>query len=116
MLIQIQVGQLDPGGTILKTTNGGSSWETQNSGTEEFLISSFFINSNTGWVVGSNGSILKTTNGGVNWLSQTSGTSEALVEVFISLIQIMANENKIFNSDCHCEWSEAISNDYFESL
>ncbi|MCW8961436.1 MAG: YCF48-related protein, partial [Ignavibacteriaceae bacterium] len=65
------------GGTILKTTNGGNSWETQNSGTEEYLLSTFFINANTGWVVGSNGLILKTTNSGDNWFSQSSGTSEA---------------------------------------
>jgi photosystem II stability/assembly factor-like uncharacterized protein len=52
------------GGTILNTKNGGDTWETQISGTDEYLISSHFYNSNIGWVVGSNGLILKTTNGG----------------------------------------------------
>ena len=70
------------GGTIIKTTDGGANWESQYSGTNEFLLSVHFNDSNTGWVVGSNGLILKTTNGGVNWIGQSSGTSESLSEVF----------------------------------
>ena len=35
----------------------------------------FFINADTGWVVGWNGTIKKTTNGGLNWITQTNGNS-----------------------------------------
>jgi photosystem II stability/assembly factor-like uncharacterized protein len=51
-------------GTILKTTNGGTSWNTLSSGTDNSLASVYFIDANTGFVVGEGGTILKTTNGG----------------------------------------------------
>lgn len=64
-------------GTILMTTNGGQSWNSQVSSTGyEHINSIFFLNQRLGWGVswdqtfdtnsyGSN--VLKTTNGGVNW-------------------------------------------------
>jgi len=65
-------------GTILKTTNGGASWDLQPSGVTNFLVSVSFADSNNGWVVGSLGTILKTTDGGLIWNLQTSGTTEFL--------------------------------------
>ncbi len=41
----------------------------------------FFVDDNTGWVVGANGAIHKTTDGGTNWNPQTSNTSEYLYDV-----------------------------------
>jgi photosystem II stability/assembly factor-like uncharacterized protein len=46
-----------------------SGWYLQNSGTNRNLNSLYFVNSNTGWVVGDS-VVLKTTNGGQNWVSQ----------------------------------------------
>lgn len=46
------------------------TWVQQSSGTTENLRDVFFIDANTGWVVGENGSILKTTNGGKDWATQ----------------------------------------------
>jgi hypothetical protein len=43
------------------------------------LYSVYFIDSNTGWAVGSYGTILKATDGGENWISQISGTSHRSV-------------------------------------
>jgi photosystem II stability/assembly factor-like uncharacterized protein len=68
-------------GTIIKTTNGGTDWTTQLSGFSYWLFSIYFIDSNNGWVVGSEGTILRTANGGNNWLAQTSGTNEWLMGV-----------------------------------
>ena len=60
-------------GTIIKTTNGGMNWVTQNSPFFAFLWDVTFVDANT-WVivgvdvsVGNNGIILRTTNGGDNW-------------------------------------------------
>jgi len=58
---------------ILKTTDGGNSWATQQFPT--FVItprfnSVYFIDNSTGWAVGGYSSILKTTNGGNNWIKQ----------------------------------------------
>jgi photosystem II stability/assembly factor-like uncharacterized protein len=54
------------GGTILRTTNGGSSWISQTSGTTNGLYSVLFTDANTGTAVGSSGTILHTTNCGDN--------------------------------------------------
>jgi photosystem II stability/assembly factor-like uncharacterized protein len=62
-------------GTILSTTNAGSTWITQTSGTSSDLIWVDFYNSSLGYVVGSDGVILKTTNGGYNWFNLQSGTN-----------------------------------------
>ncbi|MFZ1322372.1 MAG: T9SS type A sorting domain-containing protein [Ignavibacteria bacterium] len=53
--------------TILKTTNGGSTWDTLRNGPfgqGTSFEGTFFLNKDTGWICGSLGTILKTTNGG----------------------------------------------------
>lgn len=40
-----------------------------------------FVNSNTGWAVGTGGIIVKTTTGGLSWVQQNSGTSTDLLSV-----------------------------------
>ena len=63
-------------GTILHTTDGGTSWNSQTSGTTYFLHSVHFTDNNTGWTVGGlygDGIILHTSNGGETWSNQVSG-------------------------------------------
>ena len=69
-------------GTILKTTDGGVSWKTLNSGVTNSLFSVSFSNVNNGLVCGANGIILKTNDGGLTWKTQNSGTIVTLHEVF----------------------------------
>ncbi len=69
------------GGTILKTSNGGTAWSTQTSGTTEWLSSVHFTDAQTGWAVGEYGTILKTSNGGSTWSPQNSGTTNWLFSV-----------------------------------
>jgi photosystem II stability/assembly factor-like uncharacterized protein len=52
------------GGLVLRTRNGGASWQNVTPAAEGFR-DVFFIDASIGWVVGS--SIWKTTNGGTNW-------------------------------------------------
>ena len=59
-------------GTILRTTNGGTTWIPQTSGTTEWLNSVHFTDNNTGWTVGDGGTILKTTNGGVKVINTST--------------------------------------------
>ena len=65
---------------ILKTTDGGTTWINQKSGTSTYLSSVYFADYNTGWIVSSY--IIKTTNGGANWIEQTSGTPHYKYSVF----------------------------------
>lgn len=58
-------------GLIIKTTDGGQTWNTQTSGTPEDLMEVYFIDQNNGWVIGDwnniGNTLLKTTNGGSTW-------------------------------------------------
>lgn len=65
------------GGTILKTTNGGTNWFAQST-TVGQIESLFFLNSSTGYGTGSDGSVIYTFNGGTNWTTVSSGTTEVL--------------------------------------
>jgi len=59
------------GSWIRKSTDGGNTW-TNKSSTGGCSV--FFIDQNTGWVVGDNG-ILKSTDGGETWISKSSLTA-----------------------------------------
>lgn len=52
---------------ILHTENGGQLWHEQYYGDGEYFFDVDFVNSNEGWVVGSDGSQLYTGNGGGVW-------------------------------------------------
>lgn len=70
---------------ILKTIDGGTNWSIQKSGLSYAeLFSVYFINKDSGYIVGGDGQILKTTNGGEDWLVQSSGTSIWLNSVYFS--------------------------------
>ncbi len=57
-------------GCILKTNDGGNSWDKTNLGIGfDNFRSVHFVNLDTGWVVGGD-NIFKTTNGGDSWVSQ----------------------------------------------
>jgi len=60
-------GYLDTAGVFLKTTNGGINWQSINFPNKQNDV--YFINSNTGWLVGRNKTIYKTTNSGLNFNS-----------------------------------------------
>ena len=68
-------------GTIIRTTNGGLNWISQNSGTLNSLWGVSFTDANYGTAVGDWSTIIRTTNGGTNWTSQTSGTTALLYSV-----------------------------------
>ncbi|MBS1494791.1 MAG: T9SS type A sorting domain-containing protein [Bacteroidetes bacterium] len=61
---------------ILKTTNGGSNWQSANS-PSQFLLDISFTDANTGFVTFLGG-IYKTTNGGSNWNLLTSTSASTI--------------------------------------
>lgn len=46
-------------GTILKSVDGGATWNSEVSGTTEFLTDVYFLNSNYGFAAGTEGTILQ---------------------------------------------------------
>jgi hypothetical protein len=68
-------------GTIVATSDGGTSWSTQTSGTTNTLLAVACVGSGGGaacWAVGASGTIVTTSNGGTTWSSQTSPTTNQL--------------------------------------
>lgn len=55
---------------ILKTIDGGTSWNTPFTSLASQFTSMTFANDSIGFLVGDGGAILKTTDGGNNWFSQ----------------------------------------------
>lgn len=68
-------------GTIIHTSDGGTSWEKQASGTDYTLASASFVDAKTGWIVGDGGTILHTRDGGKTWKKQKSPVAFYLMGV-----------------------------------
>jgi photosystem II stability/assembly factor-like uncharacterized protein len=66
-------------GSVFKTTNGGTTWDSIHFAFPEPLNSVYFLNKDTGYVAGGNGYstgyIYKTTNGGNTWSLSESNTN-----------------------------------------
>jgi photosystem II stability/assembly factor-like uncharacterized protein len=71
------------GGTLLRTVDGGSSWQPVKVPTDENLTSLFFIG-DTGWATGWGGVILKTTDAGATWTNLTTGITQSLERIFFA--------------------------------
>jgi len=81
-------------GTIRHTSDGGITWQEQESGTDFILEKVFFLDKENGWVVGGwprdsavslyggMGVILATQDGGKTWNSQINGGSTWLKDIF----------------------------------
>ncbi|MDX6576514.1 MAG: hypothetical protein QOE96_2467 [Blastocatellia bacterium] len=76
-----QVGWAVGSNVIVRTTNGGQTWETQRSNNEEVLFGVACLSPDRAWVVGQNGLVLYTTDGGKTWARQASGTTDNLTRV-----------------------------------
>jgi photosystem II stability/assembly factor-like uncharacterized protein len=94
-------------GKISKTTDGGSSWISQNVNDSYDLRSVFFIDENNGWVVGNlNWPVLTlhTTNGGSNWN-------------FITLDSVSFNYlNDVFFIDVNNGWIVGANGKIFKTI
>ncbi|MEO0095194.1 MAG: YCF48-related protein [candidate division WOR-3 bacterium] len=78
-----QIGYVVGGlGKIFKTTDGGTTWFSQFTGTGQDFRSVHFISPDTGWAGGENGTLFYTTNGGNTWIPKNSGTTDQICRVF----------------------------------
>lgn len=95
---------------LLPFSASAQDWTELSSGTTNILKSVHFINSGTGWTVGSIGIILKTTDAGETWVEQTSGTGNTLESVFFTDANngwVSDANGSIFHSDDGgATWSE----------
>jgi phage tail sheath protein FI/photosystem II stability/assembly factor-like uncharacterized protein len=102
-------------GTILNTTDGGTTWSVQASDVTVPLHEVFFRSDTLGWAVGGEGTILNTTDGGTNWLVQDppTGLTANLSGVFFrsdTLGWAVGGEGTILNTtDGGTAWSPQTS-------
>jgi photosystem II stability/assembly factor-like uncharacterized protein len=72
------------GGEIVRTTDGGLTWETDYLSTYTEVNSICFVDASNGYLVGSGGIIFKTTDRGLSWNQVPSGTANDLYAVYFS--------------------------------
>jgi photosystem II stability/assembly factor-like uncharacterized protein len=68
-------------GSIIKTTDGGTTWVPQASGATKALKSVYFKDDSNGFAVGSAGTAIRTTDGGVTWNPFTVPITDDLTNV-----------------------------------
>jgi photosystem II stability/assembly factor-like uncharacterized protein len=69
-------------GSILAITrDGGATWQSQDTNTNQELIHIDFVDDKRGWIVGAAGAILHTDNAGESWVRQNSNTTVTLFHV-----------------------------------
>jgi len=67
--------------SLKKTTDGGYNWFSTDSIMTNNLRSHTFINTDTGWCIGSGGKVIRTNDGGNSWTIQTSNTGNLLNDI-----------------------------------
>ena len=70
----------DSAGKVIATTNGGSTWSAQTTGTTVQLNGIACVSATNCWAVGNapgggSAAVIATTNGGTSWTAETSGDS-----------------------------------------
>ncbi|MCX6243104.1 MAG: YCF48-related protein [Bacteroidetes bacterium] len=96
-------------GTIMKTTNAGTTWLPLVSGVSRVLWSIFFTDFFNGVAVGDLGTIVHTTNGGATWATVNSGTTNSLRSVFFASsstgVAVGANGTVLRTTDGGSTWN-----------
>lgn len=120
LLMNLQAGVVSSYGAILKTVDGGNTWNEKNSGVNFSLSSIFFIDNNVGWVAGGPGTIIKSTDGGESWIAQTSGTNNWLEDIYLINDQVGfvvgSHETIIKTTNGGTSWQQVYSNNIWNSF
>ncbi len=83
-IVGLDLRSLGMDGLILRTVDGGKTWQRQESHTANFLDDVFFISATEGWIVGKSGLVLHTKDGGQNWRPQRTDTRTDLKSIYVS--------------------------------
>ena len=67
---------------VFLNSNAQAQWERVPVGTKNNFKDLFFINSETGWVVGAGATILKTLDGGKTWIAQQPNINQTISTIF----------------------------------
>ena len=70
-------------GTILRTENGGATWETVPTNFKDTFLRVDFADDKNGWIVGYAGTILRSSDRGKTWIRQESGSTANLYGLYM---------------------------------
>jgi len=84
-------------GRILKTIDGGSSWQTQSSGVTAKLWGISAVSQSIIWICGTNGTLIKTSDGGDNWQVLMQG--DTLSGIYVDVVFIDQNIGWLSNNN-----------------
>lgn len=112
----VVVGSASVNGGIVRTTNGGTTWDTAYSNTvvTGIFYQVQFLNNNVGYAVGTvTPKIWKTVNGGVNWTGITTAPTTTMYDIYafdtLNLIVTTTSGNVQKSTDGGVTWSAVIS-------
>jgi len=106
-------------GTILKTNNGGVTWQQISSGTNQNLGKIQFPTPNIGYVVSAGAQLLKTTDSGDTWFSIDVPNISLIYSmscinpnlIFLSCKDASSNSILLKSSDGGTSWEKVLGND-----
>jgi photosystem II stability/assembly factor-like uncharacterized protein len=78
----LAVGSADRIGFIMRSEDGGLSWDFENPSTSESFNVVYFKDSYNGWIIGRGNVLLRTTDGGNEWTPQDLPYRETLRSIF----------------------------------
>jgi len=105
-------GAASAGGLLLRTPDGGDTWEQIETDRVETFWAIRFSTADRGWAVGEDGIIMATTDGGQTWAKQNGGTRRALFSLALSSSGKMAavgEAGTILHSEDGANWSRVES-------
>lgn len=86
-------------GTLLRTIDGGTTWEIESSGTTNNLASISFVDYKNGFIVGADSTFLKTVDGGTTWLNLSDSLPAKFASVsFLDSMNGIAVEDVSFDT------------------
>lgn len=68
-------------GIVVRTSDGGRSWQRQLVDTNSWFYDVFFLDDQTGWVCGYEGLVLKSTDAGSTWKRQLTAVRSPLIQI-----------------------------------
>lgn len=103
-------------GLIIKTTDGGRSWNILSPPESIFFYDTFFINEQVGWICGERGKIFYTSNGGDSWEQQSTPTNNGLYRIFftseVNGWAVGSANTILYTNDGGQNWQQQTSENY----
>jgi len=107
------------GGSIVKSDDGGATWNAQSSGTSQGLLSIAARDDTSAWAAGAGGTLLRTADGGRTWAAQgipTTADLQKVVLVGARSLWVVGGGEILKSSDDGASWQHQYSGGSWASI